>query len=64
MNEALFQSPEALTFDDVLVVPAYSEILPAEVSVQGESYHGLGKSAIAATILRSQSAHSLISYGY
>jgi len=34
MNEALFQSPEALTFDDVLVVPAYSEILPSEVFVQ------------------------------
>jgi IMP dehydrogenase len=34
MNEELFRSPEALTFDDVLVVPAFSEILPSEVSVQ------------------------------
>jgi IMP dehydrogenase len=32
-NKALFQSSEALTFDDVLVVPSYSEILPAEVDV-------------------------------
>ena len=34
MNEELFCAPEALTFDDVLVVPAFSEILPSEVSVQ------------------------------
>jgi IMP dehydrogenase len=33
VNQELFQSSEALTFDDVLVVPAYSEILPAEVDV-------------------------------
>jgi len=33
MNEELFNSREALTFDDVLVVPAYSEVLPSEVSV-------------------------------
>jgi IMP dehydrogenase len=33
INKELFQSSEALTFDDVLVVPAYSEILPAEVDV-------------------------------
>ena len=32
-NKTLFQSSEALTFDDVLVVPAYSEILPAEADV-------------------------------
>ena len=25
--------PEGLTFDDVLLVPAYSEVLPREVSV-------------------------------
>ncbi len=36
MNEELFQSPEALTFDDVLVVPAYSEVLPSEVNVQAQ----------------------------
>jgi len=34
MNEELFHSSEALTFDDVLVVPAFSELLPSEVSVQ------------------------------
>jgi IMP dehydrogenase len=33
INSNLFKSSEALTFDDVLVVPAYSEILPAEVDV-------------------------------
>jgi IMP dehydrogenase len=34
MNEELFCSPEALTFDDVLVVPAFSETLPSDVSVR------------------------------
>ncbi len=33
INEQIFQSSEALTFDDVLVVPSYSEILPAESDV-------------------------------
>jgi IMP dehydrogenase len=33
MNEELFNSTESLTFDDVLVVPAYSETLPSDVSV-------------------------------
>lgn len=34
MNESLFNnSNEALTFDDVLVVPGYSEMLPSEVDV-------------------------------
>jgi IMP dehydrogenase len=33
INEQLFQSSEALTFDDVLVVPSFSEILPAESDV-------------------------------
>jgi IMP dehydrogenase len=32
-NQALFESTEALTFDDVLVVPAYSEVLPIETDV-------------------------------
>ncbi|MDW8227189.1 MAG: IMP dehydrogenase [Anaerolineales bacterium] len=32
-NHELFSSQLALTFDDVLVVPAYSEILPAETDV-------------------------------
>ena len=30
INQALFESAEALTFDDVLVIPAYSEVLPVE----------------------------------
>ncbi len=33
MNEELFNAREALTFDDVLVVPGYSEVLPSEVDV-------------------------------
>ncbi|HTX92691.1 MAG TPA: IMP dehydrogenase [Anaerolineales bacterium] len=33
MNKELFESSEALTFDDVLVVPAYSEVLPVNVDV-------------------------------
>lgn len=32
-NRDLFESSEALTFDDVLVVPGYSEVLPAETDV-------------------------------
>ena len=36
MNEELFKAFEALTFDDVLIVPGYTEVLPdqAEVSAQ------------------------------
>jgi IMP dehydrogenase len=33
INQELFRSSEALTFDDVLVVPAYSENLPSEADV-------------------------------
>jgi IMP dehydrogenase len=33
INQALFESAEALTFDDVLVVPSYSEVLPIETDV-------------------------------
>lgn len=33
MNEELFLAFEALTFDDVLIVPGYSERLPSEVDV-------------------------------
>ena len=32
--------PEALTFDDVLLVPAYSEVLPASTSVATELFPG------------------------
>jgi IMP dehydrogenase len=34
MNEKLFDTFEALTFDDVLVVPGYSEVLPDAVDVR------------------------------
>ena len=33
-NDALFDRFEALTFDDVVVVPGYSEVLPNEVDVR------------------------------
>jgi IMP dehydrogenase len=33
MNEELFQSQDSLTFDDVLIVPGYSEVLPSDVDV-------------------------------
>jgi IMP dehydrogenase len=33
MNEDLFRTFESLTFDDVLVVPGYSEVLPSDVDV-------------------------------
>jgi IMP dehydrogenase len=33
INQGIFQSAEALTFDDVLVIPGYSEILPAETDL-------------------------------
>ncbi|MGD0613349.1 MAG: IMP dehydrogenase [Anaerolineales bacterium] len=33
INQDIFQSAEALTFDDVLVIPGYSEILPAETNL-------------------------------
>jgi IMP dehydrogenase len=32
-NKAIFEQPEALTFDDVLIEPGYSEVLPNEVDV-------------------------------
>ena len=34
MNEEIFTSNESLTFDDVLVVPGYSEVLPSDVDVR------------------------------
>ena len=33
MNSALFQSDLSLTFDDVLIIPGYTEILPNETDV-------------------------------
>lgn len=34
MNEDLFQAFEALTFDDVLIVPGYTEVLPNQTDVR------------------------------
>jgi len=34
MNEALFGTYQALTFDDLLLVPGYSEVLPSETDVR------------------------------
>ena len=36
MNEELFQSQDSLTFDDILIVPGYSEILPVDVDVSAQ----------------------------
>lgn len=34
MNEEIFSANESLTFDDLLIVPGYSEYLPSEVDVR------------------------------
>jgi IMP dehydrogenase len=34
LNEELFNTNQALTFDDLLVVPGYSEVLPSETDVR------------------------------
>ncbi len=36
MNEELFDKFEALTFDDVLIVPGYTEVLPDQTEVSGQ----------------------------
>ena len=36
MNEELFNQFEALTFDDVLLVPGYTEVLPNETDVKAQ----------------------------
>jgi IMP dehydrogenase len=36
MNEELFNQFEALTFDDVLLVPGYTEVLPSETDVKAQ----------------------------
>jgi IMP dehydrogenase len=33
MNEEIFQTSDSLTFDDLLIVPGYSEMLPSEVDI-------------------------------
>jgi IMP dehydrogenase len=35
MNDEIFSSSESLTFDDLLVVPGYSEVLPSQTEVRG-----------------------------
>jgi IMP dehydrogenase/GMP reductase len=41
MNEELFNKFEALTFDDVLIVPGYTEVLPDQVDVSGQLTPGI-----------------------
>jgi IMP dehydrogenase len=36
MNEELFQSGEALTFDDLLIVPGYTEVLPDQTDIRAK----------------------------
>ena len=36
MNEELFNKFEALTFDDVLIIPGYAEVLPNQTDVSGQ----------------------------
>jgi IMP dehydrogenase len=36
MNEEIFSSNTALTFDDVLIVPAYSDVLPANIDTKAK----------------------------
>ncbi len=36
MNRVLFEQADALTFDDVLIEPGYSEVLPSEVDVHAQ----------------------------
>ncbi len=36
MNEELFNKFEALTFDDVLIVPGYAQVLPDQMDVSGQ----------------------------
>jgi len=33
MNEEIFQTSDSLTFDDLLIVPGYSEMLPSDVDI-------------------------------
>ena len=41
MNEEIFDSATSLTFDDVLIVPAFSEILPAHVNISARLTRGI-----------------------
>lgn len=41
MNEDLFQTQDSLTFDDILIVPGYSEVLPSDVDVSAQLTQGI-----------------------
>jgi IMP dehydrogenase len=41
MNEELFQSQEALTFDDLLIVPGYTTVLPDQTDVRARLTHDI-----------------------
>ncbi len=41
MNEELFSGHQALTFDDLLIVPGYSEVLPSETDVRARLTRGI-----------------------
>ena len=41
MNEELFSKYEALTFDDVLLVPGYTEVLPDQTDISAQLTAGL-----------------------
>lgn len=41
MNDELFQTFDSLTFDDLLVVPGYSEVLPAQVDIRATLVRGI-----------------------
>ena len=41
MNEELFQSHEALTFDDLLIVPGYTAVLPDQTDVRARLTRGI-----------------------
>ena len=41
MNQALFDQQEALTFDDVLIEPGYSQVLPSGVDVKARLTRGI-----------------------
>lgn len=41
MNKDLFTTDEALTFDDVLVVPGYTEVLPDQTDVAAQLTHNI-----------------------
>jgi IMP dehydrogenase len=41
MNEELFQTFDSLTFDDLLIVPGYSEVLPAQVDIRATLVRGI-----------------------